>query len=669
MTFLLLIIAGFVFLTSCNNTSEDVYFSVVFVDENDNVLKTEKVLKNKSAIAPNPPIIEGYKFKEWNKDFSNVNKDLTVKAIYFKESINSYNVIFFDNENEILNRQTIEKGKGATAPNPPSITGYIFIGWDQDFSEVVSDLEVRPLYDIKKYNVSFISEGEIVFADLVNHGSDLIPPNIERLGYEFIEWDKSYLNIKSDLVVKAIWKRLIQASYVANFDFIEPHNYLELLTDIETAQNLKSTISDVKNGGFRNTNELVYYNNPATHNTNIYGFEVAVNSNNIVIEKATKVEMPLEGFVLSAHGTSINRLEPKVNLGDYIVYNNNQIKIYRNKEINDVIGIGIELERLKTDIFLKNEAMYALDYQLIQTLYNDGATIYNNLTTDYSSSLLEEVKELLLRIDFLLIEPTASTVRAMWHYPLRSPGYSENNTFEVKRYLDKVKTLGINRIYLNTNFNGSSIYKSEYLRTLLTQHNKYEGYKDYLECFIEEAHQRGIEVFAWTNTLIAGDGSNNSFYSSRGWLTKGYNGEDNSGRIYYLDISNTEAMEFLKNVFTELTANYNLDGIEYDFIRFPSGNAYNYKSGDDTANLRDWGYTESFITSFMNKYNLSGDLKDLVKNDANIRNNWLLFKEETLSDVVEMLTTTIKEANPNIKIAAAVMPSITSAKNAYLQDW
>lgn len=250
--------------------------------------------------------------------------------------------------------------------------------------------------------------------------------------------------------------------------------------------------------------------------------------------------MPLEGFVLSAHGTSINRLEPKVNLGDYIVYNNNQIKIYRNKEINDVIGIGIELERLKTDIFLKNEAMYALDYQLIQTLYNDGATIYNNLTTDYSSSLLEEVKELLLRIDFLLIEPTASTVRAMWHYPLRSPGYSENNTFEVKRYLDKVKTLGINRIYLNTNFNGSSIYKSEYLRTLLTQHNKYEGYKDYLECFIEEAHQRGIEVFAWTNTLIAGDGSNNSFYSSRGWLTKGYNGEDNSGRIYYLDISNTE---------------------------------------------------------------------------------------------------------------------------------
>lgn len=39
MTFLLLIIAGFVFLTSCNNTSEDVYFSVVFVDENDALLR------------------------------------------------------------------------------------------------------------------------------------------------------------------------------------------------------------------------------------------------------------------------------------------------------------------------------------------------------------------------------------------------------------------------------------------------------------------------------------------------------------------------------------------------------------------------------------------------------------------------------------------------------
>ena len=65
---------------------------------------------------------------------------------------------------------------------------------------------------------------------------------------------------------------------------------------------------------------------------------------------------------------------------------------------------------------------------------------------------------------------------------------------------------GINRIYLNTNFNGSSIYKSQYLNQLIANNYNYEGYKDYLECFIEEAHKRNIEVYAWTNTLIAGDG-------------------------------------------------------------------------------------------------------------------------------------------------------------------
>jgi hypothetical protein len=34
-----------------------------------------------------------------------------------------------------------------------------------------------------------------------------------------------------------------------------------------------------------------------------------------------------------------------------------------------------------------------------------------------------------------------------------------------------------------------------------------------------------------------------------------------------------------------------------------------------------------------------------------------------------MLTTTIKNARPGITISAAVMPSITSAKTVYLQDW
>lgn len=214
-----------------------------------------------------------------------------------------------------------------------------------------------------------------------------------------------------------------------------------------------------------------------------------------------------------------------------------------------------------------------------------------------------------------------------------------------------------------------SIYKSEYLTQRQTVNYTYDGYKDYLEAFIGEAHLRDIEVYAWTNTLIAGDGSNNSFYSSRGWILKGFNGEDNYNGMYYLDISNSKVQEFLGNIFNELASNYDLDGFEYDFIRFPVGRLHQYNTGDSTESLLDWGWTESFENKFKEKYSLTGDLKDLVTTNATIKTNWLTFKREILDDTVEMISTTIRDANPNMKISAAVMTSLTGAKATYLQDW
>jgi|GEM_PF-1700544 len=57
-------------------------YTVTFVDWDDTVLKTETVAKGASATAPANPERIGYLFKGWDKDFSNITANLTVKALY-----------------------------------------------------------------------------------------------------------------------------------------------------------------------------------------------------------------------------------------------------------------------------------------------------------------------------------------------------------------------------------------------------------------------------------------------------------------------------------------------------------------------------------------------------------------------------------------------------------
>lgn len=584
----------------------------------------------------------------------------------------SYKITFLDYYGNIYIEIEVKEDEDFQIPVLDDLKGYKFIGWDQDLSNISKDIIVKPIYEkiINYYKVSFESDGKVIKEEIVEEGKSAIAPEVEKIGFKLIGWDKEFNNITSDLTVNAIWERLMGSSYVSKFNFSNIASYDILLSRINLETDVTFTISNIKNGGFRGTNELVYYNNQINFNTNIYGFEVAVNQNHIVIDKATKVKMPTNGFVLSAHGTSISKLE-KINIGDVIYFDNGIAKVYQKSEINNPINIWIEINKVIEEVYFANDNYLALDYILIEDEINKVIDIYNSLLIKYDSIKYNEAVQILLNLSFMLIEPTPVIVRAIWHYPTKASGYPENSTNEVKRFLEKIKYEGINRVYLNTNFNGRAIYKSEYLQTSLTSSYKYDGYSDYLQCFIEEAHKLGIEVYAWTNTLIAGDGSNNPFYSSRGWVLLGYNGENNHGGMYFVDISNDDLRNFLSDVYYELGKKYKLDGVEFDFIRYPNSNLHTFNSDVITnpSTITDWGYTESFITKFKTEYNLTGDFKELIRTSKSIRDLFATYKMNLLTDTVEMLVSSIKQGNPNVKISAAVMPTPSGAKQTYLQDY
>ena len=95
--------------------------------------------------------------------WTSVKSDLTVKAQY-KKYPKVFGVRFLDAEGALIGDvQMVEYGESATAPseNPQKAADaqytYAFTGWDTEFADVKSDLDIRPVYEKKgrSYPVTF----------------------------------------------------------------------------------------------------------------------------------------------------------------------------------------------------------------------------------------------------------------------------------------------------------------------------------------------------------------------------------------------------------------------------------------------------------------------------------------------------------------------------------
>ncbi|HHW79288.1 MAG TPA: InlB B-repeat-containing protein, partial [Acholeplasmataceae bacterium] len=59
----------------------------------------------------------------------------------------NYNVTFMSTDGTIFKVESVEEGGSATAPTNVERVGYTFISWSEEFDNVVSDLEVKALYE------------------------------------------------------------------------------------------------------------------------------------------------------------------------------------------------------------------------------------------------------------------------------------------------------------------------------------------------------------------------------------------------------------------------------------------------------------------------------------------------------------------------------------------
>lgn len=100
------------------------------------------------------PTKEHYTFSGWSPSNNNITSDTTCVAQF---TIKKYTVTFKDGD-RIIDVQQITYGSNATDPISKNIsmlkTGWIFNGWDKEFTNISEDLIVNALYERNPYGIS-----------------------------------------------------------------------------------------------------------------------------------------------------------------------------------------------------------------------------------------------------------------------------------------------------------------------------------------------------------------------------------------------------------------------------------------------------------------------------------------------------------------------------------
>jgi uncharacterized lipoprotein YddW (UPF0748 family) len=174
-------------------------------------------------------------------------------------------------------------------------------------------------------------------------------------------------------------------------------------------------------------------------------------------------------------------------------------------------------------------------------------------------------------------ETPATEVRAVWlttNYGLdwpRNRSSVELQKRELIAILDGLQHHNFNTVMFQVRARNEVFYKSqiEPMSSLIARNRVGESPFDPLAFALEESHKRGMSLHAWfvvypvgTDRHVQSLGAN-SITRKRPDLVRNFNGE------WVLDPGNPETDVYLLSLIREIVENYDVDGIHFDYIRYP----------------------------------------------------------------------------------------------------
>ena len=240
--------------TSATVSSERaVHIVTVVIDGEESI---QEVLHGDDAIKPPDPVIDGMTFVGWDKSFENITEDVTITAIFNEGSVGNNNgstTVFHTVTIVIGDRTstlTVADGQSAELPYSVDVPGYIFKGWDKDFTNITSDITITAILEkANTHTVTFVVEGN-AYPVQVEHGQAAEPPIFpvsDSNGNRFVGWDKTFGNITSDMTITAVFE---DDSYHNVTFIIDGQFYYSKVKDGEAAEPPFWPITDSNNNKF-----------------------------------------------------------------------------------------------------------------------------------------------------------------------------------------------------------------------------------------------------------------------------------------------------------------------------------------------------------------------------------------------------------------------------------
>ena len=224
-------------------------FDVKFVAFDTVLVDSQRVAFDSSAVAPADPVFEGYRFDGWDKEFTNVQSDLTVNA-----KMTAVVEVCFVALGE-TKCDTVPADTTIETPDLPSTEDSTCVDWTVD-GETFSDStflasEVSELVAVclaKEFDVKFVAfDSVLVDSQRVAYGTAAIAPDSlvpVFEGYRFSDWDADFTYVEDNMTVNAVFDTLVKVTLSAEVGIATLDSSFYVLKDT-TFTGLKSMIDSL----------------------------------------------------------------------------------------------------------------------------------------------------------------------------------------------------------------------------------------------------------------------------------------------------------------------------------------------------------------------------------------------------------------------------------------
>lgn len=236
---------------------------------------------------------------------------------------------------------------------------------------------------------------------------------------------------------------------------------------------------------------------------------------------------------------------------------------------------------------------------------------------------------------------------------------------------------GYTDIFVQIRGRGDAFYDSKIVpKSNLIRPNTFDPLAD----VIRRAHISGIRIHAWFNTYLVWSASNpppdpkHVVNLHPEWMEVNASGSQDMNRLKevsrngfegaYLAPTNPDVNPYLLSVIDELIANYALDGLHFDYLRFQDAD-YGYNRGGRKHFMLDYKVDPLTLVNGNGSYWYSLNATEKTR----YWTLWNDFKRQAITNFVSDAAQLVRDFNPNIKLSAAVKPNYQQGYHRYFQDW